>query len=42
MSGDTPGPRYSTAMAYDTARRRVVLYGGLDSVKKTALDDTWE
>jgi hypothetical protein len=42
ITGDQPGPRYAPAIAYDSARARVVLYGGIDSAMKTALDDTWE
>lgn len=42
----TPGPpqpsaRGFSAMAYDSARRRVVLFGGRDSTG-TDFDDTWE
>jgi hypothetical protein len=35
-----PGPRYAPAMAYDIARDRVVLYGGLDTTG--AIDGLWE
>ncbi|MCK4341969.1 MAG: hypothetical protein KAY37_09630 [Phycisphaerae bacterium] len=37
--GQTPGPRHSHAMAYDGARRVVVLFGGKATGK---LADTWE
>ncbi len=43
-----PGPRFMHAMAWDAARRRVVLYGGgreeRDGTHRvsTSLDDTWE
>lgn len=36
----SPPPRYGAAMAYDSARKRVVLFGGMD--KGVALNDTWE
>src|SRR6266705_3485334 len=37
----SPGQtRYSHAMAYDTARGRVVLFGGYDGTSN--LGDTWE
>lgn len=35
-----PGPRRGHAMAYDTARGRVVLFGGM--VDTVLLQDTWE
>jgi hypothetical protein len=35
-----PGPRYSTAVAFDAARARIVLYGGRGV--SGPLDDTWE
>lgn len=39
-----PPPRISPAMAYDSIRRRVVLFGGLDWSQQNPsfLDDTWE
>ena len=45
MTGATPGKRYSPAMAYDAARARVVLHGGLEVRGRgdfTALEDVWE
>jgi hypothetical protein len=38
-----PGPsaRMGTAMAYDAARGRIVLFGGLDAARNN-LQDTWE
>jgi hypothetical protein len=36
-----PSERGSPAMAYDPARKRIVLYGGFDSLQNQ-LDDTWE
>src|SRR6185503_7686360 len=36
-----PGRRNQHALAYDSARHRVVLFGGTDS-KSRALNDTWE
>jgi hypothetical protein len=45
MTGRTPGKRYSPAMAYDIARDRVVLTGGLEVKGRgqfTAFDDVWE
>src|SRR5688572_2097258 len=39
-SGPSPGARVGHAMAYDSARNRLVLYGG--SRGRTILDDTWE
>jgi hypothetical protein len=38
LTGPTPGYRYQPVMVYDRARKRTVLYGGLDGFK----DDTWE
>ncbi|MEZ5966957.1 MAG: kelch repeat-containing protein [Planctomycetota bacterium] len=39
-----PSPRFATAMAYDVARQRVVLAGGLGVINQTFtfLDDTYE
>jgi hypothetical protein len=37
-----PGARRGHGMAYDSARARVVLFGGLDSWEGAALQDTWE
>ena len=39
-----PGPRYSPGMEYDRARRRIVLYGGMQEVEGKAryVFDTWE
>ena len=36
-----PRPRIGHAMAYDSTRRRVVLFGG-DSLDDVLFDDTWE
>ncbi len=36
----SPPARFSAAMSYDSARQRVVLFGGRGST--TALNDTWE
>ena len=41
MTGPTPGPRNGHAMAYDRARRRIVLHGGFGS-GAAPLADTWE
>ncbi|MEZ4365571.1 MAG: DUF4215 domain-containing protein [Kofleriaceae bacterium] len=48
--GQTPNPRTFAAMAYDTVRRRIVLFGGgvpsgsggAGSVAAATYDDTWE
>ena len=37
-----PTVRTETAVAYDTSRDRVVLFGGESSATGPALDDTWE
>ena len=37
----SPPPRTGHAMAYDGARARVVLFGGLSEAGATQLDDTW-
>lgn len=39
IPGDKPGPRHSMAMAYDSARSVVVLYGGYAPGREA---DTWE
>lgn len=40
---DKPSPRRTFGMAYDTARQRVVLYGGtLDAMAFSSSDETWE
>lgn len=36
-----PSARFDPAMAYDSARQRVVLYGGTESRFGTRLTDTW-
>ena len=43
-ASDAPGPglRRHIKMAYDAARERVVLFGGLDDSGRTFMDDTWE
>ncbi len=40
--GDWPSPRYYAAMAYDSARARVVLFGGKNGYGGPRLNDTWE
>jgi hypothetical protein len=40
-AGPTPGPRLMAAMAYDSTRGRLVLYGGWASATEYP-DDTWE
>lgn len=45
LTGRTPGKRYSPAMAFDPARGRIVLTGGLEVKGRgefTAFDDVWE
>ncbi len=32
LTGNTPGPRTSHAMVYDTHRKKTILYGGVDKV----------
>jgi hypothetical protein len=39
-TGMAPSPRYAASTAYDSARQRVVLFGGL--VGSASLGDTWE
>jgi hypothetical protein len=36
-----PGPRTTSGLAFDVARNRTVLFGGLSKVP-TVLGDTWE
>ena len=38
LSGPTPGYRYQPVMAYDRARGKTVLYGGIQGSR----NDTWE
>jgi hypothetical protein len=38
----SPSPRSLASMAYDAARRRMVLFGGYDSGTSTIRGDTWE
>ena len=38
----SPPPRYGHAMAYDSIRHRVVLFGGLRPSEVTGYNDTWE
>lgn len=40
VTGTSPPPRYRGVMAYDLARRRVLLFGGIDG-NNTAIADTW-
>lgn len=42
MDPSGPKSRYGHAMAYDSARKRVVLFGGLRSPDGPVLSDTWE
>jgi hypothetical protein len=45
MPSNTPGVRYSPGMAYDSERRRLVLYGGATLNERHELQpafDTWE
>lgn len=44
MANTGPSPRYGHALAYDSRRQRVVLFGGQTSVggSDRYLDDTWE
>ena len=37
----SPSPRFGHAMAYDSARGVVVLFGGTHATTNTLLDDTW-
>jgi hypothetical protein len=37
-----PGDRKSAAIAYDSARDRVILFGGYNSANSGLLNDTWE
>ena len=39
-AGDNPVPRNASALAYDSARSKMVLFGGYDS--QSSLRDTWE
>jgi len=39
---DSPSARYGHAMAYDSNRGVVVLFGGADSNTDYGLNDTWE
>lgn len=41
-SGPAPSARRSLAIAFDEARQRAVLYGGLDPTGTGMLSDTWE
>jgi hypothetical protein len=45
LTGQTPGKRYSPAMAFDASRGVIVLTGGLEVKGRgqfTAFDDVWE
>jgi len=42
VANDGPPARNRHAMAYDSARQRVVLFGGLDERTGARLGDTWE
>lgn len=37
-----PATRYGQAMAYDSLRQRVVMFGGIGNNGSTHLDETWE
>jgi hypothetical protein len=37
-----PPARSDGAMAYDPARKSIILYGGIDNYNGTPFDDTWE
>lgn len=37
----SPSPRYGAAMAYDSVRHEVVLFGGSPSISSTVFADTW-
>ena len=37
----SPSPRSGAAMAFDTVRREVVLFGGIPAVSSTVFQDTW-
>ena len=39
---DAPDPRFAQVMVYDTARQRVVLFGGYSDVAGWSYSDTWE
>jgi hypothetical protein len=41
VANEGPAKRYGTRLAYDSARRRIVLFGGYD-VSNLRLGDTWE
>lgn len=40
ITAHRPPPRYNAVMAYDSYRKRVVMFGGTDS--QSGLGDTWE
>lgn len=42
FAGTSPEGRQAFVMAYDEARKKTVVFGGLGSVPGTMLDDTWE
>ncbi|MFB3787309.1 MAG: M56 family metallopeptidase [bacterium] len=39
---DRPEERFLMSMVYDTARKKIVMYGGGDVIKWRGYDDTWE
>ena len=41
-SSDGPGPRAIFGMAYDSARGKTVLYGGMTSADRRTTGETWE
>lgn len=41
-AGDRPSPRHDSAMAWDSDRQRIVLFGGAIGPVSTFLADTWE
>ena len=41
LLGSIPPARQNATMAYDAARGRVTMFGGLDSLQFNVLGDTW-
>ncbi len=42
IAGPSPSPRTFVKIAYDSARRRMVLFGGVGGIGGQFLNDTWE
>nr|HQH72505.1 M56 family metallopeptidase [bacterium] len=40
--GNRPEPRFLMSMVYDSARKRMVMYGGGDVIQWRGYEDTWE